>query len=73
MQQLNLFAESTPVLPVTYYPDFLSQEQANSLYQHCLKLEWQQNQIRMLGKTLPVPRLECIKTIRNSQFAIRNY
>ncbi|RCJ30007.1 hypothetical protein A6769_34775 [Nostoc punctiforme NIES-2108] len=62
MQQLNLFAESTPALPVTYYPDFLSQELANELYQHCLKLEWQQNQIRMLGKTIP----------NNSQFAIRN-
>jgi alkylated DNA repair dioxygenase AlkB len=60
MQQLNLFNESTPVLPVTYYPNFLTLEQANELYQHCLKLEWQQNQIRMLGKTMPVPRLECI-------------
>ncbi|MBG1261997.1 alpha-ketoglutarate-dependent dioxygenase AlkB family protein [Nostoc commune] len=60
MQQLNLFTESTPVLPVSYYPDFLSLEQANELYQHCLKLEWQQNQIRMLGKTMPVPRLECL-------------
>ncbi|MCC5668519.1 alpha-ketoglutarate-dependent dioxygenase AlkB [Nostoc sp. CHAB 5784] len=60
MQQLNLFTELTPVLPITYYPDFLTLEQANELYQHCLKLEWQQNQIRMLGKTLPVPRLECI-------------
>jgi alkylated DNA repair dioxygenase AlkB len=60
MQQLNLFAESTPVLPVSYYPDFLSIEQANELYQHCLKLEWQQNQIRIAGKTMPVPRLECI-------------
>ncbi|WP_100903809.1 DUF3854 domain-containing protein [Nostoc flagelliforme] len=60
MQQLNLFAESAPVLPITYYPDFISLEQANELYQHCLKLEWQQNQIRMLGKTIPVPRLECI-------------
>ncbi len=60
MQQLNLFQESTPVLPITYYPDFLGTEAANSLYQHCLKLEWQQNQIRMLGKTMPVPRLECI-------------
>ncbi|MCC5669395.1 hypothetical protein LC653_37575 [Nostoc sp. CHAB 5784] len=60
MQQLNLFAESAPVLPVTYYPDFLSLEQANELYQHCLKLEWQQNQIRIAGKTMPVPRLECI-------------
>ena len=60
MQQLNLFTESVPVLPITYYPDFLSLEQANSLYQHCLKLEWQQNQIRIAGKTLPVHRLECI-------------
>ena len=60
MQQLNLFAESAPVLPVSYYPDFLTLEQANELYQHCLKLEWQQNQIRIAGKTMPVPRLECI-------------
>lgn len=44
MQQLNLFQESAPVLPITYYPDFLGIEQANELYQHCLKLEWQQNQ-----------------------------
>ena len=29
MQQLNLFTELTPVLPVTYYPDFLTLEQAN--------------------------------------------
>ncbi|MCW5318089.1 alpha-ketoglutarate-dependent dioxygenase AlkB [Nostoc sp. KVJ3] len=60
MQQLNLFQESNPVLPVSYYPDFLNLEQANSLYQHCLKLEWQQNQIRIAGKTMPVPRLECL-------------
>ncbi|MHC5596050.1 MAG: alpha-ketoglutarate-dependent dioxygenase AlkB family protein [Nostoc sp.] len=45
---------------MTYYPDFLSQELANSLYQHCLQLQWQQKQIRMLGKTMPVPRLECL-------------
>lgn len=60
MQQLTLFPESTPILPVTYYPDFLSFEQANELYQHCFKLEWQQNQIRIAGKTMPVPRLECL-------------
>lgn len=60
MQQLHLFAELAPVLPVTYYPDFLSQELANEFYQHCLKLEWQQNQIRIAGKTMPVPRLESI-------------
>jgi len=60
MQQLNLFNESAPILPITYYPDFLTQELANELYQHCLQLQWQQNQIRMLGKTMPVPRLECL-------------
>ncbi|WP_341531679.1 alpha-ketoglutarate-dependent dioxygenase AlkB (plasmid) [Nostoc sp. UHCC 0302] len=60
MQQLNLFPQSAPVLPVTYYPDFLERQQVSELYQHCLKLEWQQNYIRMVGKTMPVPRLECI-------------
>ncbi|WP_298904057.1 hypothetical protein [uncultured Nostoc sp.] len=60
MQQLNLFGESTPVLPITYYPDFLTLEQANSLYQHCLQLQWQQSQFSFAGKTIPVPRLECI-------------
>jgi len=60
MQQLQLFEELTPTLPVTYYPNFLSVESANELYQYCLQLEWQQNHIKMLGKTMPVPRLECI-------------
>ncbi|MBD2357431.1 alpha-ketoglutarate-dependent dioxygenase AlkB [Tolypothrix sp. FACHB-123] len=60
MIQMSLFNELTPVLPVTYYPEFLSQEEAGVLYQHCLKLQWQQNQIKMVGKTLLVPRLECI-------------
>ncbi|BAY29290.1 2OG-Fe(II) oxygenase [Nostoc carneum NIES-2107] len=60
MIQMSLFNEPAPVLPVTYYPEFLSQEEAGVLYQHCLKLQWQQNQIKMVGKTLLVPRLECI-------------
>ncbi|RCJ41899.1 2OG-Fe(II) oxygenase [Nostoc minutum NIES-26] len=60
MQQLTLFGESTPILPVTYYPNFLSLQEANELYQHCLQLEWQQNYIKMVGKIIPVPRLECI-------------
>ncbi|MHC5861449.1 alpha-ketoglutarate-dependent dioxygenase AlkB family protein [Nostoc sp.] len=42
------------------YPEFLNKEEADELYQHCQELQWQQNQIRMLGKTMPVPRLECI-------------
>lgn len=53
MQQLTLLAEFALVISVSYYPDFLSLEQANELYQYCLKLEWPQNQIRMLGKTMP--------------------
>ncbi len=43
-----------------FYLEWLSLEQANELYQHCLQLEWQQNQIRIAGKTMPVPRLECL-------------
>ncbi|BAZ02916.1 2OG-Fe(II) oxygenase (plasmid) [Tolypothrix tenuis PCC 7101] len=60
MIQMSLFNEPAPVLPVTYYPEFLNQEEAGVLYQHCLGLQWQQNQIKMVGKTLLVPRLECI-------------
>jgi alkylated DNA repair dioxygenase AlkB len=60
MIQMSLFNELTPALPVTYYPELLSKQEANELYQHCLKLQWQQNQIKMVGKTLLVPRLECI-------------
>jgi alkylated DNA repair dioxygenase AlkB len=60
MKQMSLFDEPIPVLPVSYYPEFLSKQEADELYQHCQQLQWQQNQIRMLGKTMPVPRLECI-------------
>ncbi|MBW4458260.1 MAG: alpha-ketoglutarate-dependent dioxygenase AlkB [Nostoc indistinguendum CM1-VF10] len=60
MKQMSLFDEPTTVLPVSYYPDFLTLAEADELYQHTLELQWQQNQIRMLGKTMPVPRLECI-------------
>jgi alkylated DNA repair dioxygenase AlkB len=61
MKQLQLFDEpTTAVLPVSYHPEFLSKQEADELYQHCQQLQWQQNQIRMLGKTMAVPRLECI-------------
>ncbi|WP_242053865.1 hypothetical protein [Nostoc sp. FACHB-888] len=60
MKQMTLFDESTTVLPVSYYLGFLTKQEANELYQHCQELQWQQNQIRMLGKTMPVLRLECI-------------
>nr|WP_242048545.1 alpha-ketoglutarate-dependent dioxygenase AlkB [Anabaena sp. FACHB-83] len=57
---MTLFDEPTSVLPVSYYPEFLNKQEADELYQHCQELQWQQNQIKMLGKTMPVPRLECI-------------
>ncbi len=60
MHQMSLFDDETPPPPVQYIPDFLSKEEADSLLQHCLSLEWKQNQIKMLGKTLSVPRLETI-------------
>ncbi|BBD62769.1 2OG-Fe(II) oxygenase (plasmid) [Nostoc sp. HK-01] len=44
MKQMTLFDEPTTVLPVSYYPNFLSKEEADKLYQHCQELQWQQNQ-----------------------------
>ncbi|WZF19896.1 hypothetical protein WKK05_11410 [Nostoc sp. UHCC 0302] len=37
-----------------------------------MKLEWQQNYIRMVGKTMPVPRLECIKTNYSTSWLMRH-
>lgn len=43
-----------------YVPDFLSPPEADQLYAHSQSLSWQQNDIRMFGKWLPVPRQEAI-------------
>ncbi|MBW4565323.1 MAG: alpha-ketoglutarate-dependent dioxygenase AlkB [Mojavia pulchra JT2-VF2] len=72
MQQLNLFDEPAPTLPVTYYPDFLTIQEANELYQHCKQLQWQQNHIRMVGKIIPVPRLECIYSDKGCDYLYSN-
>jgi alkylated DNA repair dioxygenase AlkB len=59
MQQLTLFpTDDNP--PVEYIPNFLSPTIANELYNHCLTLDWHQNTIKIMGKTMPVPRLECM-------------
>ncbi|MEH1786482.1 MAG: alpha-ketoglutarate-dependent dioxygenase AlkB, partial [Nostoc sp.] len=59
MQQLTLF--DIPVtLPVEYYPGFLHGAESNAILAHCKALQWQQNERRMLGKPLQVPRLECM-------------
>ena len=59
MQQLTLFPTNDN-LPVEYFPNFLSLNAANELYNHCLTLDWHQNTIKIMGKTMPVPRLECM-------------
>ncbi|WP_242541893.1 alpha-ketoglutarate-dependent dioxygenase AlkB family protein [Leptolyngbya sp. Cla-17] len=46
--------------PYYYLPQFLSQAEADALYEHSQALSWQQNDIRMFGKFIPVPRLEAI-------------
>jgi alkylated DNA repair dioxygenase AlkB len=59
MQQLTLF-DVPSTLPVEHYPGFLHHSEADALMVHCKALQWQQNEIRMLGKPLQVPRLECM-------------
>ncbi|MEH2034054.1 MAG: alpha-ketoglutarate-dependent dioxygenase AlkB [Nostoc sp.] len=59
MQQLTLF-DILVTLPVEYYPGFLHSSESEDLYNHCKTLAWQQNEIKMLGKPLQVPRLECM-------------
>ncbi|MCV3214304.1 alpha-ketoglutarate-dependent dioxygenase AlkB [Plectonema radiosum NIES-515] len=46
--------------PVEYIPNFLETTLADKLYKHCQQLAWEQNNIRLMGKTIPVPRLECM-------------
>jgi hypothetical protein len=57
MQQLSLLAAiNSP--PVHYWPGFLEPTEADRLLQQSLALEWQQNQFPILGKLVPLPRLE---------------
>lgn len=60
MQQLTLFDLENNLPPVEYIPNFLTPTAANELYNHASKLAWEQNNIRLMGKTMPVPRLECM-------------
>ena len=60
MQQLTLFSTDELKPPVKYFPNFLTPTAANELYNHCQQLAWHQNTIHLMGKTIPVPRLECM-------------
>jgi alkylated DNA repair dioxygenase AlkB len=51
--------EFTP--PITLILDFLSLADADRLKELCLEqMHWQQNEIKMYGKGIPLPRLEAI-------------
>ncbi len=60
MQQLTLFNLEDNPPPVEYIPDFLTKAEANELYDHCQTLDWRQNNIKIMGKSIPIPRLECM-------------
>ena len=56
--QLNLLALEEEMPLVRVYPDFLGVAEADVLLERSLALDWQQNQIRMFSRWLPLPRLE---------------
>jgi alkylated DNA repair dioxygenase AlkB len=57
MQQLALLANlDSP--PVQYWPNFFNRVQADALLEQSLALDWTQNQMKMYGRPIPLPRLE---------------
>jgi alkylated DNA repair dioxygenase AlkB len=59
MQQLSLL-ENIDSPPVQYWPGFLSRTKADALLTQSLTLKWQQNQMKMYGRPVPLPRLEAM-------------
>lgn len=56
--QLDLLTLDEEVPLVRFYPNFLSVVEADLLLRQSLELDWQQNQIRMFNRWIPLPRLE---------------
>ena len=53
--------QDTELPPITFIPDFLGCSDATDLKRLCLEqMEWSQNEIRMFGKPILLPRLEAI-------------
>lgn len=52
-------AQSKEAIAV-YTPNFLTQAEADRLFEVSKALDWQHNQFRIYGKTMPLPRLEII-------------
>jgi alkylated DNA repair dioxygenase AlkB len=59
MQQLSLLKE-IDMPPVMYWPGFLGRIEADLLMAQSLALEWHQNQFRMMGQFIPLPRQEAM-------------
>jgi alkylated DNA repair dioxygenase AlkB len=57
MHQLSLLEEKDPP-SVQYWPSFLDSVEADQLFQKSQELAWLQNQFPILGKLVPLPRLE---------------
>jgi alkylated DNA repair dioxygenase AlkB len=65
MQQLSLL-EEIDMPPVTYWPGFLDRIEADLL----MALEWHQNQFRMMGQFIPLPRQEAMFGDSKSYFYV---
>lgn len=55
---MNLSILSDCQLPVQYWPNFIESALADEWFELSLALPWQRQMITMMGKQMPVPRLE---------------
>lgn len=58
-QQIPITGDGEQPLRLDYYPAWLSQQRADQLFQLAELLNWRQDQLRMFGRQIPVPRLHC--------------
>ncbi len=52
--------KSEPFPPVAYYPAFLAVDESSEWFERSQSLAWTRDTINMYGKTIPVPREECL-------------
>jgi alkylated DNA repair dioxygenase AlkB len=55
-----MMTKSEPFPPVAYYPAFLAADESNGWFERSQALAWTRDTINMYGKTIPVPREECL-------------
>lgn len=74
---LNLFNDTVPLeLPdadVTYYPNFLSTDMANTYFSKLKNtIAWQQDDIKVFGKVHPQPRLTALYSNNDRPYSYSN-